>query len=80
MTKVGRLFEEEKIAYGEKLVAEAKEKFQKEKEEAMEQQEKLRKQSSKEMAKKMLEDGISVAGIQRYITNLTYEEIEALKA
>ena len=69
MTKVGRLFEEEKIAYGEKLVAEA-----------LEQQERKEKQSLMEIAKKMMKRGMSTAEIQGCITNLTYEEIERLKA
>ena len=68
MTKVGRLFEEEKIAYGEKLVAEA-----------LEQQERKEKQSLMEIAK-MMKRGMSTAEIQGCITNLTYEEIERLKA
>lgn len=68
MTKVGRLFEEEKIAYGEKLVAEV-----------LEQQERKEKQSLTEIAKNMLRRGMSSAEIQGCITNLTYEEIEALK-
>ena len=69
MTKVGRLFEEEKIAYGEKLVAEA-----------LEQQERKEKQSLMEIAKKMMKRGMSTAEIQGCITNLTYEEIERLNA
>ena len=58
MTKVGRLFEEEKIAYGEKLVAEA-----------LEQQERKEKQSLMEIAKKMMKRGMSTAEIQGCITN-----------
>ena len=69
MTKVGRLFEGEKIAYGEKLVAEA-----------LEQQKRKEKQSLMEIAKKMMKRGMSTAEIQGCITNLTYEEIERLKA
>ena len=87
MTKVGRLFEEEKLEALRKLEAEKDQEIRKLEVEKKETVKKVKKevkkqtilQSSKTIARRMLKDGIPIAEIQKFITNLSYEEIAALK-
>lgn len=75
MTKVGRLFEEEKLEALRKL---EKEKEQEKKEAIKEAKRETAKQTAKQTACRMLKGGIPIAEIQKFITNLSYEEIAAL--
>ena len=80
MTKVGRLFEEEKLEALRKL----EEEKEQEKKEAIKEIKKVTKkqamlQSSRNIARRMLKDGVPITEIQKFITNLSYEEIAALK-
>lgn len=79
MTKVGRLFEEEKIEALRKLEEEKNQEIKKLKKEMRREVKKQTiLQSSKTIARRMLEDGMPIAEIQKFITNLSYEEIAAL--
>lgn len=79
MTKVGRLFEEEKLEALRKLEAEKdEEKKQAIKEVKLETKKQTMIQSSKLIAHRMLKTGIPIAEIQKFITNLSYDEIVAL--
>ena len=82
MTKVGRLFEEEKIEALRKLEAEKNQEIKNLKKKNKEEKKEVKKQtilqSSKTIASRMLKDGVSIAEIQKFITNLSYEEIVAL--
>lgn len=94
MTKVGRLFEEEKLEALRKLEEEKdqeieiinreyRQSLKKMKKERKEAEKEVKKQtilqSSKTIARRMLKDGIPIAEIQKFVTNLSYEEIAALK-
>lgn len=86
MTKVGQLFEEEKQEALRKLEEEQRQeikrikkevkKIKKEKKEAVEEAE---KESSRTIARRMLEKGMEPSEIWSFITNLSYKEIEGLK-
>ena len=79
MTKVGRLFEEEKLEALRKLEEEKNQEIKKLKKEMRREVKKQTiLQSSKTIARRMLEDGMPIAEIQKFITNLSYEEIAAL--
>ena len=94
MTKVGRLFEEEKLEALRKLEEEKdqeieiinrehRQSLKKMKKERKEAEKEVKKQtilqSSQTIARRMLKDGVPIAEIQKFITNLSYEEIAALK-
>lgn len=90
MTKVGRLVEEEKLEALRKLEEEKDEEIEtinrehrkmlkKMKKERKEVEKQTILQSSKVIAGRMLKDRIPIAEIQKFITNLSYEEIAALK-
>ena len=76
MTKVGRLYEEEKLEALRKL---EEEKEQEKKEAVKEAKKQVKKQSCCTIARRMLKKGMPISEIQSFITNLSYEEIEALK-
>lgn len=97
MTKVGRLFEEEKLEALRKLEDEKNQeinlinreyrqalgKVKKEKQEAvkeakLETKKQTTLQSSKMIARRMLKGGVPITEIQKFITNLSYDEIAAL--
>ena len=69
MTKVSRLFEEEKIEYGKKVAAEAAEKAAK----------KAAKENEIEIVKRMLSNGISLEQVKAVVTILTEKEIKDLQ-
>ena len=69
MTKVSRLFEEEKIEYGKKVAAEAAEKAAKE----------AAKENEMEIVKRMLSNGIPLEQVKAVATTLTEKEIKDLQ-
>ena len=89
MTKVGRLFEEEKIEALRKLEAEKNQeinlinrehrqairKVNQEKQEAVKE---AKRETAKQTACRMLKGGIPITEIQKFITTLSYDEIAAL--
>lgn len=101
MTKVGRLYEEEKQQAVRKVEEEKQQavrkveeekqqavrKVEAEKKQALKEAKKERKkaikqtavESSRKIARRMIQKGMSVSEIQSFITNLSYEEIKALK-
>ena len=79
MTKVGQLFEEEKQEALRKLEEENRREIKKIKKENKKEKKAAVKETSKMIARRMLEKGIDPLEIQSFITNLSYEDIEALK-
>ena len=69
LTKVSKLFEEEKIEYGKKVAAEAAEKAAKE----------AAKENEMEIVKRMLSNGIPLEQVKAVATTLTEKEIKDLQ-
>ena len=93
MTKVGRLFEEEKLEALRKLEKEKNQeinlinkehrqairKVKQEKQEAVKDAKReTARQTAKQTARRMLKGGIPITEIQKFITNLSYDEIAEL--
>ena len=72
LTKVGQLFEEEKLEYAKKAVEEAVLEVRKEAEEATEKE-------KRNTAAKLLKKGFSTAEILEVIEGMTAEEVEKLR-
>lgn len=94
MTKVGKLYEEEKLQAVKKVEEEKQQAIkaiEAEKKQALKEAKKEKKkaireatkqtavESSRKIARRMLQKGMSISEIQSFITNLSYEEIKALK-
>ena len=90
MTQVGRLYEEEKQEALrqlekkqqieiKKLNNENRKKIQNLKKEYRQTLQKTKKESAMQIARRLIEQGMPTAEIQRVITNLSYDEIEKLK-
>lgn len=89
MTKVGRLFEEEKLEALRKLEEEKNQEInlinkehrqaiRKVKQEKQAAVKEAKRETAKQTACRMLKGGIPIAEIQKFITNLSYDEIAAL--
>ena len=76
MTKVSKLFEEEKIEYGRKVAAEVSEKAAKATKEAVE---KATRENEIGIVKRMLSNGISLEQVKAVVTILTEEEVKDLQ-
>lgn len=76
MTQVGRLFEEEK----QEALRELERKMKRAHRQTLKRTRRESKmQNSKQIARRMLEKGMTVSEVQSVITNLSYDEINALK-
>ncbi|GAA0806106.1 hypothetical protein GCM10008910_43860 [Faecalicatena orotica] len=76
MTKVSKLFEEEKIEYGRKVAAEVSEKAAKATKEAVE---KATRENEIGIVKRMLSNGIPLEHVKAVVTILTEEEVKDLQ-
>ncbi len=76
MTKVSKLFEEEKIEYGRKVAAEVSEKAAKATKEAVE---KATRENEIGIVKRMLSNGIPLEQVKAVVTILTEEEVKDLQ-
>lgn len=83
MTQVGRLYEEEKQEalreLEKKLNNENRRKIQSLRKEYRQTLQKTKRESTLQIARRLLEKGMPVSEIQSVITNLSYDEIEALR-
>lgn len=69
MTKIAQIFEEEKIAYGEKMAKEAAEKAT----------EKATEETTKTIVENLLKDGMFPEKIVQIVSNITLEEVKLLE-
>ena len=79
MTKVGQLFEEEKQEALRKLEEEQRQEIKRIKKAKKEAVKEAEKQSSRTIARRMLEKGMEPSEIWSFIPNLSYRDIEELK-
>ena len=79
MTKVGQLFEEEKQEALRKLEEEQRKEIKRIKKAKKEAVKEAEKQSSRTIARRMLEKGMEPSEIWSFIPNLSYKDIEELK-